>query len=37
MSGHQQGETQRKSHGVGVIHEDIEQHMSPDRGRAIRH
>ncbi len=37
MSGHQRGEAQRKNRRVGVIHEDIEQHMRPDRGRAIRH
>ncbi len=29
MSGHQQGEAQRKNRRVGVIHEDFEQHMSP--------
>ncbi len=29
MSGHQQSEAQRKNRHVWVIHEDVEQHMSP--------
>ncbi len=37
MSGHQRGEAQRKNRRVGAIHEDVEQHMSPGRGYAIRH
>ncbi len=37
MSGHQQGEAQRKNRSVGVMHEDFEQHMSPGRGHAVRH
>ncbi len=37
MSGCQRGGVQHKNRNVCVIHEDFEQHMSPDRGCAISH
>ncbi len=37
MSGNQRNEAQRKNRGACAMHEDVEQHMSPDHGHAIRH